>query len=168
MKPIIIEERETMEARIIEKQAFSVVGMSLETLLRDEREQRNIPKLFQTFEDRIEEVKNRSSDHSIGIFIDPPNYNHETDKFRWIAGVEVLNGHDIPNGMELYTFPANTYVCTTYKGPSDTTYHAYDFLYNWINESQDYGLADTYGIEQYLGSDDPGTQFMDLMLPVKK
>ncbi|MGG3280032.1 GyrI-like domain-containing protein [Paenibacillus solani] len=157
-----------MEARIIEKQAFHVVGMTLETLLKDEREQRNIPKLFQTFEDRIEEVKNRSSDHSIGIFIDPPNYNHETDKFRWIAGVEVLNSNDIPDGMELFTFSANTYASTTYKGTKDATYRAYDFLYKWVNESEGYELADTYGIEQYLGSDEPGTQYMDLMFPVRK
>jgi len=67
-----------------------------------------------------------------------------------------LNGNNSPDGMELFTFPANTYACTTYKGPKDATYHAYDFLYRWVNESEDYVLADTYGIEQYQGSDDPG------------
>lgn len=80
----------------------------------------------------------------------------------------MLNRNDIPDGMEHFTFSANTYACTTYQGTKDATYRAYDFLYKWVHESEVYELADTYGIEQYLGSDEPGTQYMDLMFPVKK
>lgn len=156
-----------METLIIEKESFKVIGMTLETLLSDEREQRNIPKLFEAFIKRIPEIKNRLNDNSIGIFIDPPNYNYKTDKFKWISGVEVSSVNDIPDGMESFIFQANTYARTTYIGPRDKAYTAYDHLYNWVQESE-YELADTYGIEYYQQSHDDNHTVMDLMFPIRK
>ncbi len=157
-----------MKTRIIQKQSFMVIGVSLETLLKDEREQRNIPKLHQKFTGRISEIKNRINDSAIGIFIDPPNYNYQTDKFQWIAGVEVTSMEDIPEGMEAVSFPANTYACTTYKGKKNQAYQAYDYLYQWVAESE-YELADSYGVEHYEAYDEETTEeIMDLMFPVKK
>jgi predicted transcriptional regulator YdeE len=156
-----------METRIVEKDSFKVIGMSLETLLQDEREQRNIPKLFDAFAKRMTEVGNRNNDRSIGIFIDPPNYNPKTDKFKWIAGVEVSDDKDVPEGMEFYSFPKHTYACTTYRGSMDVAHQAYNYLYQWVKESE-YTLADSFGIEYVLESNGDGSVVMDLMFPVKK
>lgn len=158
-----------METRIIQKEALFIVGLSLETLLQDEREQRNIPKLFDQFEQRVYEIKNRKSENTIGIFIDPPHYDHTRDPFKWITGVEVTALDDIPDGMEAHSIPANTYACTIYQGPKSSSYQAYDYLYQWVAQS-DYELADTYGIEEYLAEADQaeGEQRMQLMLPVMK
>lgn len=158
-----------METRIIQKESFKVVGISLETLLKDEREQRNIPKLHQEFQKRITEIKHRVNADHLGIFVDPPNYDYRTDKFKWIAGVEVSSFNDIPEGMESITIPANTYACTTYRGTRDQAYLTYDFLYQWVEESE-YELADTYGIEQYPKEEDheETVHIMELMLPIKE
>lgn len=158
-----------METRIIQKESFKVVGISLETLLKDEREQRNIPKLHQEFQKRITEINHRTNADHMGIFVDPPNYDYRTDKFKWIAGVEVSSFSEIPEGMESITIPANTYACTTYRGTMDQAYLTYDFLYKWVEESE-YELADTYGIEQYPQEkgEDETVHIMDLMFPIKK
>ncbi|MCP1307335.1 GyrI-like domain-containing protein [Paenibacillus tyrfis] len=157
-----------MKTTIIQKPSFMVVGVSLETLLQDEREQRNIPKLHQKFNERIAEITNRINDNAIGIFIDPPNYSYKLDKFKWIAGVEVTGMDELPEGMEAVSFPANTYACVTYKGKKNQAYQAYDYLYQWVAESE-YELADTYGVEHYKEYDEEtAEEIMDLMFPVKK
>lgn len=156
-----------METKIKQEDSFKVVGMSLETILKDERENHDIPRLHQNFEKRISEIKNRKSDTPVGIFIDPPNYNPQTDPFKWIAGVEVSRVEDIPSGMESITIPANTYVYTTYKGKIEQGFRAYDYLYGWLDKS-DYELADRYGVERYIEMHDDGTEVMNLMFPVKK
>ncbi|MCC2686561.1 MAG: hypothetical protein K0R75_3460 [Paenibacillaceae bacterium] len=154
-----------METRIVEKDSFKVIGMTLETLLKDEREQRNIPKLFDAFAKRVAEIGNRENDRPIGIFIDPPNYNPNSDKFKWIAGVEVSDDKVVPEGMEFFSFPKHTYASTTYRGSADVAHQAYNYLYQWVRESE-YKLADSFGIEQVLESNDDGTVVMDLMFPV--
>ena len=40
-----------------------------------------------------------------GIFIDPPNYNPNTDLFTWIAGVEVDDISSPTKEMKSYEFP---------------------------------------------------------------
>jgi AraC family transcriptional regulator len=158
-----------METRIIHKEPIYVVGISLQTLLKDEREKRNISKLHQEFEERITEIKNRVDENSIGIFIDPPDYDYRTDTFKWLAGVEVSNINEIiPDGMESITIPSNTYACSTYRGLIDQAHKAYDYLYKWVKESQ-YELADTYGIEQYRERNEKTAEgIMDLYFPIKK
>ena len=156
-----------METMLTKMASFKVAGLSLETVLKDERESRNISKLFKAFENRIYEIKNRKSDTPIGIFIDPPDYNFETDPFKWITGVEVSSLDEIPKDMESITIPANTYAYTTYEGKINKGYQAYDYLYGWLAESE-YELADSYGIERYLELRDDGTELMNLMFPVKK
>ncbi|WP_248565427.1 GyrI-like domain-containing protein [Paenibacillus sp. L3-i20] len=44
-----------------------------------------------------------------GVFIDPPNYNPDTDTFTWIAGVEVTADAVPPEGMISYKLPQATY-----------------------------------------------------------
>lgn len=156
-----------MEASIVEKEGFMVVGMTLQTLLEDEREQRNIPKLFDAFEKRIQEIEDRLNDNAIGVFIDPQNYQYEKDLFTWIAGVEVSNIDHIPAGMESFIFQPNTYASTLYNGPKNQAYTAYDYLYNWIDNSM-YELAHTYGIELYEPNADDEKIVINLLLPVKK
>jgi AraC family transcriptional regulator len=159
-----------LETRIIERNSFSVVGMTLSVLLKDERENKYIPKMHDQFEERISEIANRKNDHAVGIFIDPPNYDYTMDEFKWIAGVEVTEEgtKDIPDGMEIMSFPSNIYACTTYRGSKNETYKAYEYLYQWVEKSE-YEIADSYGVEEaLLGESNENERHFDLMLPVKK
>ncbi|MDH4617000.1 GyrI-like domain-containing protein [Brevibacillus sp. AY1] len=83
-----------------------------------------------------------------GVFVDPPNYNPDTDPFSWIAGVEVLHDAEPPEGMISYELPKATYAVLDYKGDIDRAGDAYGQLYDWITQSE-YVQAGSYGFEMY-------------------
>ncbi|OBY80989.1 hypothetical protein BBG47_03945 [Paenibacillus sp. KS1] len=156
-----------MEAILVDKGSMMAVGVSLQAILPIEREERNIPKLHDAFESRISEIEHRMNNDSIGIFIDPPNYDYRTDPFTWMAAVEVSSLENIPEGMSSITLPASTYVRAAYQGQPHEAYQVYDFLYNWIEQST-YELADSYGIEirRVSVAAYQGEEVIELMLPI--
>ncbi|SEB92167.1 GyrI-like domain-containing protein [Paenibacillus sp. GP183] len=138
-----------MAIRIIEREHSRIIGMKLETLLQDTREHQIIPKFQQSFNERLEEVSGVVGlPNTYGLFIDPPNYNPDTDLFTWIAGVEVSPYVEPPVGMISYELPNATYAVLEYQGDIDRAGDAYGELYEWINNSE-YEQAGTYGFELY-------------------
>lgn len=138
-----------MNVKIVERGPIQLVGLVCQTLLKDTREQLIIPKLQHDFNQRINEITGLINyPHTYGVFIDPPNYNPETDLFTWIASVEVGNEYSMPDGMITYQIPANKYAVLSYQGNIDDAGIAYDTLYRWITESK-YKISDTYGFEMY-------------------
>lgn len=160
-----------MEIRTERKSAFKVIGITLSVLLREERKKKLITSLHEEFNNRVHEINNRINDKiGYGIFIDPPNYDPDTDPFTWIAGVEVDNISNPPEGMEGFEFPENLYAITTYQGPKGEAGNLYDKLYNWVSKSE-YLIASNYGLEVY--SDDINDveqdhMKMELWFPIKK
>ncbi|MBT2759174.1 GyrI-like domain-containing protein [Mesobacillus foraminis] len=138
-----------MEIKIVERNLTRIIGMKIETLLLDTREQRIIPKLQQSFNERLAEVHGAVGlPATYGIFIDPPNYNPNLDPFTWIAGVEVEADAKPPAGMVSYELPRGTYASFAYHGNIDQAGAAYDQLFQWIKESE-YVQAGTFGFEMY-------------------
>jgi AraC family transcriptional regulator len=138
-----------MAIRIVERENFRIIGMKVETLLKDTREQQIIPKLQQSFNEKLEEVSGADDlPITYGLFIDPPNYNPDIDLFTWIAGVKVSPDAEPPVGMILYELPKATYAVLEYKGDIDRAGDAYGELFEWINNSE-YEQAGTYGFELY-------------------
>ncbi|MDN4606289.1 GyrI-like domain-containing protein [Sporosarcina highlanderae] len=160
-----------MDIRTERKDAFKVIGMTLSVLLHDERKKKLITTLHDDFNDRVHEVKNRvNTKIGYGIFIDPPNYNPETDPFTWIAGVEVDDVSNPPEGMRGFEFPEQLYVVTSYEGPNGEAGNLYGALYNWVRQS-DYQIAGDYGVEVYSDDNeelDPNEIRMELCLPIEK
>ncbi|MFD2133996.1 GyrI-like domain-containing protein [Pseudogracilibacillus auburnensis] len=156
-----------MNVRIEKKDPLKIVGMSLSVLLQVERKEKLITNLHDTFEKRVHDIKNKSHPTlSCGVFIDPPNYRPDEDEFQWIAGVKVDEFSDIPEDMVRYELPENLYAIITYKGPKGEAGHIYDALYQWVDQS-DYTLADSYGIEVYIDSEEDELE-MDLCFPIKE
>src|SRR5690625_2240974 len=160
-----------MEIRTERKSAFKVIGITLTVILREARKKNLITHLHEQFNNRVHEINHRIN-HNIGygIFIDPPNYHPDTDPFTWIAGVEVNNISNPPEGMEGFKFPENLYAITTYQGPKGGAGILYDKLYNWVSNSE-YIIASNYGLEVY--SDDSNDveqdyMKMELWFPIKK
>ena len=139
-----------MKIEIVEKGPIQLVGLMCQTLLSDTKEQFIIPKLQHEFNQRIHEIKGIVNEPvSYGLFIDPPNYNPETDLFTWLAGVEVVgNEYSKPDDMIIHQVPANTYAVLHYAGNIDDAGKAYDTLYRWIQDSE-YSICDLYGFEMY-------------------
>lgn len=118
-----------LNVRIENKDALKIIGIPLSVLLIEEREKKLITALHDIFDERVHEVKNRMNPlKGYGIFIDPPNYNPNTDLFTWIAGVEVDDISGPPKEMKSYEFPEHFYAVTTYHGPKGEAGHIYDAL----------------------------------------
>ncbi|NOU71317.1 AraC family transcriptional regulator [Paenibacillus sp. LMG 31458] len=138
-----------MAIKIIEREHSRIIGMKLETLLQDTREQMIIPKFQQSFNERLEEVNGTVGlPITYGVFIDPPNYNPDTDLFAWIAGIEVNHDVEPPVDMISYELPKATYAVLEYQGDIDRAGDAYGELYEWISNSE-YEQAGTFGFEMY-------------------
>ncbi|HET7579280.1 MAG TPA: GyrI-like domain-containing protein [Bacillales bacterium] len=160
-----------MDVKIKERPAFHIVGLSCDIVLKDARQTDTIPKLHEAFSKRVDEIRNRINPNlSYGLFIDPLNYNPDTDPFTWVAGVEVSDLEEIPEGMVGQTFNAPHFAVFSYKG-KDKSSKPYDMLYKWVDQSADYQLADRFGMEvydeRYHGPLDPDSTF-DLWFPVAK
>lgn len=163
--------RRSMDIRTESKSAFKVMGMKLSVLLRDERRKKLITTLHDDFNKRVDEIHNRINPTvGYGVYIDPPNYNPDTDPFTWIACVEVDDLSNPPEGMEGFEFPENRYAITTYEGPKGEAGNLYDALYRWIDQSE-YQIAADYGLEVY-HDDVDDTEIdhmkMELWFPIKK
>ncbi|MGN7940943.1 GyrI-like domain-containing protein [Virgibacillus sp. 6R] len=138
-----------MKIKIVERKQTRIIGMKLETLLQETREQMIIPKFQQSFHTRLNEVNGAIGlPITYGIFIDPPNYNPDTDLFTWIAGVEVNTDVEPPLGMISYELPKAAYAVLEYKGDINSAGNAYGELYDWINNSE-FEQAGSYGFEMY-------------------
>lgn len=159
-----------MEIRIEKKAAFKVIGMTLSIILSEERRKKLITGLHDKFNDRVHEIKNQITPmRYYGIFIDPPNYNPDTDPFTWIAGVEVDDISNPPKEMKGFEFPEHLYAVTSYHGPKGEAGNLYDTFYHWVSQS-DYELAADYGLEIYSDSSDdlePNHIKMELWFPIK-
>jgi len=138
-----------MTVKIVERERTRMMGLKVETLLKDTKEQMIIPKLQQTFNERLGEIPNSIGlPVTYGVFVDPPNYDPDTDLFSWIAGVEVNKEQDQVNDMVFYEIPEGTYAMYSYEGDIDDAGDAYGKLYEWINNSE-YEQSGTYGFEMY-------------------
>lgn len=138
-----------MKIELIQREQTRIIGLKVETLLKDTREHMIIPKLQQTLNNRIKEIRGAVGlPITYGVFIDPPNYNPDTDLFTWIAGVEV-SLEAVPNeDMIIYEIPKGIYAVIHYEGDIDHAGSAYEELFEWIQHS-DYDQAGTFGFEEY-------------------
>ena len=95
-----------LDVGIEKKDALKIIGIPLSVLMIEEREKKLITALHDIFDERVHEIKNRMNPlKGYGIFIDPPNYNPNTDLFTWIAGVEVDDISSPTKEMKSYEFP---------------------------------------------------------------
>jgi len=161
-----------MEAKIIEKPSFTVVGMKCDTTMIEK--DTIIPKLVDEFHlERMREVQDRiNAPTAYGLFVDPPNWDPEVEPFTWITAVEVSDDARIPEGMIRKTVPAHTYA-TVYYDPNYMNMNPYIDLHRWINE-QGYKQIEGFGFEthtSYEGASTPYTLHLPIQMetnPLKK
>ncbi|GGO08429.1 GyrI-like domain-containing protein [Saccharibacillus kuerlensis] len=138
-----------MNTEVIKRPETKIAGFKVETLLKDTKKQHTIPKLQQRFNETVEEVPGAINlPITYGVFIDPPDYNPDTDLFTWIAGVESDLETEVEEEMVTHVIPAGTYAVIHYEGDIDNAGSAYDQLYHWIEESE-YKQKGSYGFELY-------------------
>jgi len=100
-----------MKPRIVEKDAFHVIGLSHRFTPGTNN---GIPELWSRFAPRMDEIAQRRGKHSFGICI--PVEGDESAAFDYVAAVEVEPGGPVPDGMVALAMPGNCFAVFTHRG----------------------------------------------------
>jgi len=103
--------RNDMKPRIVEKDAFHVIGLA-ERFTPATND--GIPELWGRFAPRMDEIAQRRGKHSFGICV--PVGGDASAAFDYIAAVEVEPGGPVPDGMVAFTVPGKWFAVFTHRG----------------------------------------------------
>jgi AraC family transcriptional regulator len=151
------------EPKIVEKVAFRVVGLRYE----GKNEHGEVPALWDRLIPRINEVVTDTK-HWIGYGIARalPNVD-ASDKWEYLAGVEVSPGRKIPADMVVWDVPALNYaVVPAHDVPGIGPANAY-FNKEWLPNSREWEAGEPLMIEIYpesFGQD----MILYLYFPIKR
>jgi predicted transcriptional regulator YdeE len=128
-----------MEPMLVQKERFTVVGLKCRLNLKENREQGLIPNLYRKWGTRQGELKKAVNGRTYGVEIypaDKTDFNPETDHFDYLAGCEVLDSTDLPEGMESFVAEAGTYAVFTHQGKMDDIGAFFSAIYGeWFPKS---------------------------------
>lgn len=165
-----------IETKIIEKPAFSVVGIT-ETIHFDPSlppSENAIAKLWGQFSKRIPEIPGLLGWRSFGLMLQNPN-NPPSAPFDYTAAVQIFQDGNIPEGMTRIEVPTARYIVLTYRGSLDGISDAFGHFWgHWLPNSPyeyDGGIrTGKYEFEfydqRYTQSDDPNSE-IDLYFPIR-
>jgi predicted transcriptional regulator YdeE/DNA-binding transcriptional MerR regulator len=165
-KPVSIyvqqrKERGQVEPRIVNREAFTVVGMEYQ----GKNENNEIKDMWDAFAPRMGEIKHPNWQWgSYGICRDMP----EEEGLHYLAGVEVDQVEEVPDGMAVWTVPEQTYAVFPCTLP--TLHDAYRYAFEeWLPQSG-YQRADGPDFELYTEEFDPQNpaSTMYIYVPVQK
>ncbi|MBD2868841.1 GyrI-like domain-containing protein [Paenibacillus arenilitoris] len=150
-----------MEPKIVEKEAFTVVGMAWNS----KSDEGDIPGLWQRFMSREHEIHGKLQPLvSYGICV--PSDNEE--EFTYVAGFKT-NEESIPQGMKKIIVPAQRYAIFTHKGNIGGLSETYELIYSkWL---QLQGLELVKGIdferydERFTGTEEENSE-LDIYIPI--
>lgn len=152
------KDNQLMEPQILTRPAFEVIGLPY----LGHNKNNDLALLWDQFIPRLGEVANQAPD-SFGICgdVDPDG------RFHYMAGVQVTEVGDIPEGMSLWSIPEQTYAAfpCTLETIRDTYNHIYQ---DWLPKSG-YKQADGPDLEYYAPDFNPTTGTgMFVYIPVVK
>jgi AraC family transcriptional regulator len=160
------KERIRMDAKILTKQAFKIIGMSY----FGENKNKEISRLWDAFLPRMESIKNRINPPiSYGICYPVEGKSNEA-AFEYIAAVEVSDLIDLPEEMVGRTIPARKYAVFTHKGSVDKILETYQAVYAVWQPKSGYELLKAPDFEYYderFNPDNPETSELDIYIPIK-
>lgn len=150
-----------LEAKIVEKPAFTAVGM----LVRTTPGNPNMMQLWQDFGGQVQRVRGQANP---GLFYGAMhNYDMQTGQFDYLAAVEVEAGQEAPEGMVVWQVPAQTYAVFETTLPEIGP--AYEYIYGpWI-AGADFERTDGPEFELYgeeFNPEDPSSK-MHIYIPVQ-
>ena len=110
-----------IEPEIVEKDAFTVVGMEthfISALSSDTNNFELVPALWHRFINLLDEVESRTDEACYGLIITRPERERShPDELLYVAGTAVRGVASIAEGMVSHTVPASTFAVITHRGP---------------------------------------------------
>lgn len=117
-----------METKIIEKTEMTVVGITLKTSFKDDRNKTEIPPFFHHVleEGKLNKVPDRLNANQLCVF----EMKKDNPDFNYTMGVEVSNAKNAPAEMTKLKLPASKYVAIKIikRGPEDVG-RAFGYIY---------------------------------------
>lgn len=114
---------------IIEKAGFAVIGLKVQAKWDDLHEE--MPKVWQEFRERLEEVSGRKSDVMMDISLE------ESDGiYTQLIGVEVEKDADVPDGMTMVIVPSQKYVHYKHEGDVANIAESFGKMYDWAGKQE--------------------------------
>ncbi|SET54901.1 Predicted transcriptional regulator YdeE, contains AraC-type DNA-binding domain [Oceanobacillus limi] len=160
-----------MEAKIVKKSSFHVIGYHFVANLKEIEEQQLSKKTLERLQFHADKIPNKIGDHVYLIQVYPmkEGFHPYTDKFTQIIGYEVSNPGEVPEGGILHTVPNCTYVTTTHKGPEAEIYQTYDYLYGkWMVENRCMPLGYDFELWDERYNPDDMDNEIDLFIAINK
>jgi AraC family transcriptional regulator len=150
-----------MEPRIVERGAFTVVGLKY----RGKAEENKIPQLWQDLMPRAGEIEHLADDTAAyGI---SANMDMESGAFDYIAGFEVSSAETVPAGMVHFEVPGGRYAVFSTTLPKigeifQSAYHV------WLPAAgcEPAGSPEFELYDEQFDPQDPNSEF-DLYIPIK-
>jgi len=151
------------------KEAFTVIGLSCITSKANARKNNTIGKLFSTFLNRADEIRNPVNDNRYGVSIYPDGFSG-FENYTFLAGYQVSAAEVVPEGMITRTFPAQQYAVVTHKGSLKSLADSYSYFHSKWLPSSGYDYASQYDLQVYdsrfLTPDHPDSE-LDIYIPVR-
>lgn len=149
-----------MEIKIVEKEAFTVVGLKY----RGKNENNEIPQLWQALGPRTGEITQMTGEPlAYGI---SANMDMETHEFDYIAGFRVHSAGEVPTGMIAFEVPQARYAvfATTLPQIGETFQNAY---HTWLPGAghQPSGGPELEVYDERFDPQDPNSEF-ELYIPI--
>ncbi len=126
--------RMTMEPQYRQRDAFHVVGLERHF---DPESKTEIPKLWDQFMSRSDEIANRKGALSFGVCQGCETEGGDESRFSYATCVEVDSLEQIPEGMVGRTIEARDYAVFTHKGPVHEIHNTIDYIWgSWLPKSK--------------------------------
>ena len=148
-----------MAIEIVERPAFTVVGMSIRTKPMSP----DIPALWPKFVARLPEIPGRTEPAvSYGVMQHEP-----PDALFYMAGVAVLAPARAPQGLESREIPAGGYA--QFRYPLSRLGEGFGEIFNRLLPSSGYVQGPGFLLERYGESFDPGdaSSVVEILIPVR-
>ena len=157
-----------MDYKIVEKEAFTVVGVSKD--FKNETAMAEIPGFWT---EHCKSDKSKSVCGMYGICIDDGSV---PDGFEYVIADNYIPWNDIPEGIKAYSIPKNTWAVFPCKGPMPHSLQSVNkkIFSEWLPNCKEYEIAGGYKIEMYTPCSDypkgnlDENYYSEIWIPVKK
>lgn len=157
----------TMDYKIVEKDAFTVLGVS--KVMKYEEAMTQVPKFWQSF---FETGKGDLINSQYGINMDE---NMDGESFEYMIADDYDTSKNVLDGFITKVIPKHTWAIFACKGSSRKLQEINQQIFSeWLPNSKDYEIAEGYNIEYYSdasslpnGTNDEN-YYCEVWIPVKK
>lgn len=164
----LVKELNTIKYKIVEKEAFSVIGISKNIKYEDAMEE--VPKLWKEL---FNTVKNKFVSGMYGINID---IDMNGSEFEFMIADNDENFKNVPNGFISKTIPKHTWAIFECIGPAKNTLPEVNkkIFTEWLPNCKDYEITEGYNIEAYSDPEDYPKRVQDknyyceIWIPIRK